>query len=451
MSSNVNRNLMTVPPQVPRPERPPRVASPAVERLRHSLKTGLTSLDTFWKEIGEQGLPLVEDCGDPALRVVTFLWRGGDELADVILVANKIADPHSYEQNRMERLPGTDVWHMSYRMGSDWRASYAVAPLPADGSPPTAAPDVMVEVRRSRALAAAAPADRDAVARWFDALRHARPDPMGRERLDERWSVASLPDAPPQPWLAPRPGTPAGTVREYPLTSAVLGNTRPVWVHEPAERPAGGAPWPVLVLLDGDDWHALPVAPLLDRMTAAGALPPTLCVMVPALDFATRTRELACDDSFTAFLTDELLPWLGGEYAITGDPDRTVIAGQSLGGLTALYAAHRAPGRFGRVLAQSGSFWWPNPVGAGGETERLAGLLADSGALPSRVHLSVGLHEWTLLEPSRRIRDVLLRRGVDLDYVEFNGGHDRACWRAGLPGALLSLTRDRPRGLQARP
>ncbi|MEX0632289.1 alpha/beta hydrolase-fold protein [Serratia ureilytica] len=37
---------------------------------------------------------------------------------------------------------------------------------------------------------------------------------------------------------------------------------------------------------------------------------------------------------------------------------RTVVAGR-YGGLAALYAGLHWPARFGHVLSQSGSFWWP--------------------------------------------------------------------------------------------
>ncbi len=43
--------------------------------------------------------------------------------------------------------------------------------------------------------------------------------------------------------------------------------------------------------------------------------------------------------------------------------DRTVVAGQSFGGLSALYAGLHWPERFGCVLSQSGSYWWPHRGG----------------------------------------------------------------------------------------
>ena len=36
----------------------------------------------------------------------------------------------------------------------------------------------------------------------------------------------------------------------------------------------------------------------------------------------------------------------------------------------------------------------------------------------------------------RRFRDVLLKHGNEVRYVEFDGGHDFQCWKQTLPAAL---------------
>lgn len=447
MSRGVSTDHTTVPPRPGRATRPPRGTSPLIDEVA----AGSLDPDTFWARVGEGGTPVVGELDDTGHRTATFLWRGGDELADVILVADRIAAADSYERNRMERVPGTDVWHLTYRMPSDWRASYTVAPIPADGgaAPGTLSPPT--RLRRERALAMAAPEDRPSVARWFDALAHGRPDPLARDRLDADTSVVSLPEAPAELWRPARPGTPTGRVTAHTLRSRHLDNSRTVHVHEPAQAPPEGTPWLVVVLLDGRTWHDMPLAPLLDGLLEDGTLPPALTVMIDSLDPATRTRELACHDPFVAFLEEEVLPWLAGRYAITKDPRRTLIAGQSLGGLTALHASLRSPGRFGRVLSQSGSYWWPNVPGTG-ESERMVRLVSEAGVLPDRAHLSAGLREWSLIGANGRVHRALLRRGAELGrddgfatLVEYNGGHDRACWRAGLPDALVALTDDWPR------
>ncbi|MFE7121742.1 alpha/beta hydrolase-fold protein, partial [Streptomyces sp. NPDC057654] len=116
---------------------------------------------------------------------------------------------------------------------------------------------------------------------------------------------------------------------------------------------------------------------------------------------------------------------------------RTVLAGQSLGGLMAAHAAVRAPHRFGNALAQSGSFWWPDGPDAEWLTRVIA--TAEEGRLPVRFHLSAGEQEWVLLPANRRLRDTLREGGHDVRYREFNGGHDYLCWRTELAEGLVHL------------
>jgi enterochelin esterase family protein len=159
--------------------------------------------------------------------------------------------------------------------------------------------------------------------------------------------------------------------------------------------------------------------------------------MVPSLDVSTRVAELTCNPGFLSFLLDDVFAEVARRWTITSDPCRVVVAGQSRGGLSALYAACARPDRVANVVAQSGSFWWPNdPVDAEWLTARLRTEPPPAGA----IYLEVGTYEWVLLEPTRRLRDVLMDRGAELSYREFTGGHDRACWRGSLLDGLRAVT-----------
>ncbi len=117
---------------------------------------------------------------------------------------------------------------------------------------------------------------------------------------------------------------------------------------------------PLVVLLDGQYWaEAMPVFSALDHATQADLLPPSVYVLIDSLDAKIRTRELACDEAFLEAVQQELLTIVAGLAPCCHDPSKTVIAGQSFGGLAALFAGLRSPECFGCVLSQSGSFWWP--------------------------------------------------------------------------------------------
>ncbi|MFJ9605098.1 enterochelin esterase [Kitasatospora sp. NPDC101176] len=362
--------------------------------------------------------PLVEpDPHDPAYRLVTFVHEPEpDQPCDGVLallhtVTDKDRHAGDLAPHLMDRT--TDGrWTITYRLRSDHRASYQLHPY-RGAAPGTARAD------------------------WLHVLDHARPDPLDEQpRLPARdgrhpSSVLSLPDAPAQPYVRRRDGVPRGR------TVAAEHAGRRVDVHLPAGHEAG--PHPVAVLLDGEMWgEVLSVGDTLDNLTADGAIPPTVALLVHTMGPG-RPGDLSCNPEFVDLLADRLLPWAAERFGATTDPAATVIAGQSAGGLTAAFAAHRRPDRFGNALSQSGSFWWPDGTDFDEGSEWLTRRFAADERRPARFYLEVGLQEWMLLTQNRHLRDVLVARGYDLEYREFNGGHDYACWRGGLADGLAHL------------
>ncbi|WP_335932746.1 enterochelin esterase [Streptomyces sp. PTD5-9] len=399
--------------------------SPALNALRDGVRARTPGAEAeFWLRAERAGTPLVEPDpeGDPAHRLVTFLWREAPErpAADVLLLVHTVTDRdrHGGDLTRhlMRRVEGTGVWALSHRMRADHRASYQF--LPGRGA--------REELLRT---------DRDS---WRAALDRAAPDPLNRTPVLPSYggrrpaSVLSLPDAPPQPYAGgDGAAPPRGTTRERELDG------RRVTVHLPPGHGRPAASYAVAVLLDGEMWGpVLDAGSMLDRMHADGALPPTVALLVDTMDH--RMDELSCNGAFVDWLADGLLPWAAAEYGTESRPERTLIAGQSAGGLTAAFAAHRRPDRFGLAVSQSGSFWWPENDPERGE-EWLTRQYATGERRPVRLCLEVGLQEWMLLAENRRLRNVLRARGYDVSYREFNGGHDYACWRGGLADALTEL------------
>ncbi|MFF7991439.1 enterochelin esterase [Kitasatospora xanthocidica] len=361
--------------------------------------------------------PLVApDPDNPAYRLVTLVHP--DQPCDGVLallhtVTDKDRHAGDLTPHLMERQDDGG-WSITYRLRADHRASYQLYPFHGE-APGTTHPD------------------------WLRVLDHARPDPYDTEpRLPARdgrhpSSVLSLPDAPAQPYVRRRDGVPRG--RTVPHTVA----GRRVDVHLPAEHDSRHGPYPVAVLLDGEMWgEVLSVGDTLDNLTADGAIPPTVALLVHTMGPG-RPDDLSCNPDFVDLLADRLLPWAATEFDATTDPAGTVIAGQSAGGLTAAYAAYRRPDRFGNALSQSGSFWWPDETEFDEGSEWLTRRFAAEERRAARFYVEVGLQEWMLLTQNRHLRDVLLARGYDLAYREFNGGHDYACWRGGLADGLAHL------------
>lgn len=68
------------------------IRSPRLGALEKQLKSGsVAALDNFWRELKQQGTPLVEPIpGDDRHVLVTFLWRGGDETRNVVLFSSVV-------------------------------------------------------------------------------------------------------------------------------------------------------------------------------------------------------------------------------------------------------------------------------------------------------------------------------------------------------------------------
>lgn len=63
-----------------------------------------------------------------------------------------------------------------------------------------------------------------------------------------------------------------------------------------------------------------------------------------------RNNELICNKTFSDFVADEVMPWALEHYNITEEPSKNVIAGFSLGGLTASFLGLTHSDIFGNVF-----------------------------------------------------------------------------------------------------
>jgi enterochelin esterase family protein len=204
------------------------------------------------------------------------------------------------------------------------------------------------------------------------------------------------------------------------------------------------------VLLDG--WlyaQMIPTATIIDNLLAAGRIRPLVAVMVEQED---RILELGCYEPFDGFLARELIPWVSEHYHVTSNPSKTIVGGQSRGGLAAACAGLRHPEIFGNVLSQSGYFSWDPREDEIADEESLEfewviRQFAEGPRLPLRFALSVGLFERdryfadspSLLQANRHMRDVLVAKGYSLNYKEVAGGHEVFMQAVTLPHGLLAL------------
>lgn len=406
---------------------------------------------SWWLEIARRGTPLVEPL-DNGKWQVTFFWRDpqGSELTSayqrVWIHINCLTDHHqSSPPQSLQRLSGSDVWYWQTELKGDWRGSYCFVPC--------------LEQRPLERIEEDEHANMHATRNWwqqiFASATHDLFNPyrawpgVGGHFL----SGLHMPKAPLQPaWrdfdnyaIASGRCTPAPPARlqRHTWHSQRLGTTRHVWVYSTGDR--NPVTRPLAVLLDGQFWASqMPVWEPLMQLTREGKLPEAVYLLIDVIDQQHRTQELTCKEEFWLALQEELLPQLANWAPHSREAKNTVVAGQSFGGLSSLYACLRWPERFGAAISQSGSFWWPRRDMRHSPTipEDACWLirqieqhqLGRHGKL--KVFLEAGVHEKLVHQVNEHMAELLSQRGHHVHYRTVEGGHDALCWRGGLLDGL---------------
>ena len=243
-----------------------------------------------------------------------------------------------------------------------------------------------------------------------------------------------------------------GRVDEYRMISARSRGPRRLWVYTPpGYSRRDSAANDLLLVFDGGVYlQDIPLPAILDSLTAAKRIHPTVAVMLDDSSQAARLADLANHESFAGFIAGELIPWVRAGWNVTRDPHRTTIAGTSAGGLASAFIALRHPEVFGNVLSQSGAFWRGAEGSNSAPFEWVTTQYASAPRRDIRLFLDVGSTESvgamggtapSILDANRRLRDVLLAKGYPMTYTEVEGGHHAPdSWRPRMPVGLVTLS-----------
>ena len=242
--------------------------------------------------------------------------------------------------------------------------------------------------------------------------------------------------------------------RDYSLHSTHLERT----VHFTVYRPAV-PPWRLLSLVvfnDGQDLPRMELGQRLKELYRKKRLPPTLVVGVKAAD---RLKELGtaaaksdkgygeAAGAYQQFLVEELLPWLQDRNNIYHSADRRIIAGFSLGGLSAFDTAWNYPKVFRTAGVFSGSLWYrdkpfdPDLPDANRIVHEY--VRRHRKPIPNRFWFMTGTADETAdrnhngiidsIDDTLHLMALLQEKGLqpdlDMTYVEVKGGtHDPETW-----------------------
>ena len=250
------------------------------------------------------------------------------------------------------------------------------------------------------------------------------------------------------------------------LVSTFLGRDVELSILLPPASPDAPAEYPVLYLNDGQDLERLHLPATLAYLYAQRAVQPFVVVAIHANEQRVQEYGTAAHADFngrgsragayTRFVLEELLPFAQANYWASADPAAAVMAGFSLGGLSAFDLVWHHPEAFARAGVFSGSFWWrQRAVGAGyTPADRIMhGLVRAGRPHPGhRFWLQVGTLDERgdrnengvidSLEDCLDLIEELIAAGLDasqcLRYVQVEGGHHHPdTWGRVMPDFLV--------------
>ncbi|MCE0493547.1 enterochelin esterase [Vibrio salinus] len=401
------------------------IISPLLKETTQKIQQGLPQAEEhFWNAIEAKGTPLIEkDQQQKNTVLMTFLYRGN---AKNVRVLGAPYDGHAH----LSKIPGSRIWFKSYRIPDTSRFSYRIAP-----DVPQIAEKNWAEQRRA-VLATTQP----------DPLNHL-PRFSQNDNLFGAASTVTLPKAPDDHYTQ-NLNHPRGQVTEYHYQSQALNNTRKISLYRPNNRYPVSESSPLLILFDGDDYLSkVPTPLILDNLIAEKKIPPMRAVFINTPSPSMRSRELPPNRAFSDFMANEFKPWLCQKFSVCPTAGNTILSGSSYGGLASMYIAFRHPESFGKVLSQSGSFWWsPEAKQKNGTKPHnwIAEQVASSAKQPVDVYLNAGLFETkpdfaNILETNRTLYNTLKNKGYKVHFTEIAGGHDYFSWRVMLSDGLIKL------------
>lgn len=350
------------------------------------------------RRLARVGVPYVSD------STSTFVYVGE---ADAVRVVHFMA--LFPEIPSLERLEGTELWHVTVELPAGCRIEYQLEVVSPAGTQRIVDP-----LNRRRAT-----------------------DPFGAN------SVAHAPGSEDPAWTSPAVDARPGTVETFEFESTTFRGVRTLSVYLPDGFP-NAAPYPGVVFHDGSDLieHA-GITTVLDNLIGAGALAPMVGVLIDPLD---RNREYMALPAHASFVVDEVLPHAVAEFHIGTRPAERLIAGASLGAVASLSTTWLRPGVFDSLVLLSGTFI----TATGGPWHRseslqpVVGFMAEFAAAPghpaSRAWMACGAYE-ALAADNRAFVPVLESAGVEVHYEEPLDGHHWQSWRNSLGRALRAVSR----------
>jgi enterochelin esterase family protein len=407
--------------------------SPFISLMENKLaSSSLDEVNALIRAKLTQQSPIIEDIpGDDNNKLVTFMYETEtDDVAYIMCILTKQPMP-----TPMQRLGKSNFYYYSIPVADNIRTGYSFTIN-------IKLPEEPIDFNDEHQL--------DELGEEIGKKNHF--DPYNTKKMSWKdntsgqefhFSILEMPNATPKIWSQKDESTPTGLVIQHSISSKILNDARTYWVYTPANYDPNQS-YPMLMFFDGQmhyEQQGTALTVILDNLIAAKKIPPLIAVLVDSASPKLRRKELMCDESFTAFIIEELMPSLVANYSISTHARDRIVAGGSLGGLFALYLALQYPTQFAMALCNSPAFW-ASKLNCDDILDKL--ITADKKS-KLRVYIDLGVLETVncgeigMLAPVQHMNALLRQYQHEVKYHTFAGGHDIFCHEDTIPEALIWL------------
>jgi enterochelin esterase-like enzyme len=219
------------------------------------------------------------------------------------------------------------------------------------------------------------------------------------------------------------------------LQSSTLGSRLQYSVYLPNNY-SSKKKYPSIYVTDGQEYADQKLGSMiqiLDNLILLGRIKPVIAVFIspvnPEDKQNKRMDQYTLNEAFLKVISEELVPRIDSLYSTEKESRSRAIMGTSLGGLNSAYFVFKRPDVFGMAGIHSPAYWYKPDIFQIAESSEI---------MPFRVFMSTGVIMDGEKE-SRKMKQILEKKRVNLVYKEVNEGHSWGNWRNLTDDLLVAL------------